>query len=257
MALQKRSILNRLVTEVPEGLPVTSAWLGERLGASRQLVRAYVQNQWLANPYRGIYVRNLDKLTWQTALVGVQRVSGLSCFPGGVTALQLLGYAHYLPMGAGSEVVLGGTDAPPTWLNRLDLPISFRALGRRLFATPDSGLVPHPVPGLEETLRNSSPPRAMLEVLAEVEDEASFTAAYELFEGLTSLNPAEVHALLLDCTHIKAKRLFLLMADKAGAAWGRKLEDGKFDLGSGKREVVRGGRLNRRFGVTVPEGFHD
>lgn len=257
MALQKRSILNRLVTEVPEGLPVTSAWLGARLGASRQLVHGYVRNQWLENPCRGIYVRNLDKLSWQTALVGVQQVAGLSCYPGGVTALQLLGYPQYLPLGSGSEVVLGGADIPPSWLERLGLPVSFRALGRRLFATPDTGLVEYPVPELGETLRISSATRGMLELLAEVVDEASFTVAYELFEGMTSLNPSEVRSILLDCTHIKAKRLFLLMTNKVGVAWGRKLEDGQFELGSGKREVVPGGRLNRRFGVTVPEGFHD
>lgn len=95
-----------------------------------------------------------------------------------------------------------------------------------------------------------------MELLSEVEDESSFKHAYELLEGLTSLRPQLIAQLLEDCDNIKAKRLFLLMAERSGHQWFKKLKTGHLDLGTGKRMVVRGGRLNGKYGVTVPEEFN-
>ena len=249
--------LNRMVTEVPEGLPVTSVWLHEEVGVSRQLVQQYVKNGWLANPCRGVYVRNPSKMTWLSALLAVQWVERRACYPSARSALGLLGFGQYLPLGEGSEQSLGGPDAPPFWLDRLGVEVSFHYAGKTLFSQEEAGLTDLPVAGFERKLRLSSAPRAFLEVLAGVKGEDNFRSAYELFEGMTSLNPNQVQALLVGCRHIKAKRLFLLMLDQAGHAWGRHLDREAVDLGSGKREVVKGGKLNRSYGVTVPEGFHD
>lgn len=257
MNLLQDNKLNRLMLQVPEGLPVTAAWLKKQIGVSRQSVQGYVKNGWLANPCRGVYVRNPSKMTWLSALLAVQWVESRSCYPSGRSALGLLGFGQYLPMGEGSEQSLSGPDTPPVWLDRLDVEVSFRYAGKTLFSEENAGLTDLPVAGFDRRLRLSSASRAFLEVLAGVKNEDDFRSAYELFEGMTALNPTQVQALLVECGHIKAKRLFLLMLDQAGHAWGRHLNRAAVDLGSGKREVVKGGKLNRSYEVTVPEGFHD
>ncbi len=257
MTLQQKSKLNRLMTMVPEGLPVTAAWLKQEVGVSRQLVQDYVKNGWLANPTRGVYVRNPAKLTWLSALLAVQWIEGRKCYPTGESALRLLGFGQYIPMGKGSEQGLGGPERPPLWLDRLELEVSFRYAEKTLFANEELGMTTFPVPGYEQALQIPTAARAILEMLAGVRDEDRFRAAYELFEGMTSLSPNQVQSLLVDCRHIKAKRLFMMLLDWVGHAWGRHLDREALDLGSGKRVVVKGGKLNAKYGVTVPEGFHD
>ena len=257
MDSKRQKILNRLVNEVPEGLPVTASWLRKRIGCSRQLARKYVKNNWLANPARGIYVRNISKMTWLSALLSTQRVCGLDCHPSASTALSLLGFTQYLGFGDKSYVALTGENKPPCWLSKLPLPVSFQYNARHLFKNSDVGLMEHPLPEYPYSLQISSAPRAFLELLFDVSDEDSFNSAYELFEGMTSFNPSHVELLLLECVSVKVKRLFFLMSEKAGHQWGGRLTSTDYNLGSGKRVVVRGGKLNAKYAVTVPEGFND
>jgi hypothetical protein len=93
--------------------------------------------------------------------------------------------------------------------------------------------------------------------LSEVDETpSSFSFAAELFEGLTTLRPAVVNALLKSCAHNKAKRLFLFLADYYAYPWIKRVDMDAIDLGRGKRMVTRGGKLDKRYQITVPEGFH-
>lgn len=257
MSLQKQNILKRLVSEVPEGLPVTGGWLKNQIGASRQLVQIYVKNHWLDNPCRGVYVRNISNMTWQSVLLSLQEICGFDCNPAGISALQMLGFTQYIIVGNAVNVKLRGTDPPPTWLEKLGLSVSFQYNGRRLFERQDTGLTEFQLYGYSESLLISSVPRAFLEELSEVTDEYSFNSSYELFEGMTSLNPGSVKDLLKECRNVKTLRLFFVMLEKAGHQWGKKLNSDDYYLGTGKRLVVKGGKLNRKYAVTVPEGFND
>jgi hypothetical protein len=81
---------------------------------------------------------------------------------------------------------------------------------------------------------------------------AEFHNTDQLFEGLANLRPASLTRLLQECTSIKAKRLFFFFADRHAHAWAKRLDPAQFDLGSGKRQIVKGGRLHREFEITVP-----
>jgi hypothetical protein len=72
-------------------------------------------------------------------------------------------------------------------------------------------------------------------------------------EGLPTLRPKLLQKLLEACTSVKAKRLFLHLADATGMPWRDALDDARIDLGKGKRQVVAGGRLDARYGITVPK----
>jgi hypothetical protein len=76
--------------------------------------------------------------------------------------------------------------------------------------------------------------------------------AVATFEGLTSLDPEVVQRLLEDCRSYKVRRVFLFLARQSGHAWFSKLDPSKIDLGKGKREVVKGGRYDAEYLITVP-----
>ena len=59
--------------------------------------------------------------------------------------------------------------------------------------------------------------------------------------------------LLRECRSVKVKRLFLWFADQHGHAWVERLDREGVDLGSGKRMLFRGGKLDRKYRITVPE----
>jgi len=73
----------------------------------------------------------------------------------------------------------------------------------------------------------------MFEVCYDVPDKESYEEAGLLMEGLTTLRPDLVQELLKECRSVKAKRLFMYLAEKQGHAWVKKLDLGKIDFGSG------------------------
>jgi len=101
----------------------------------------------------------------------------------------------------------------------------------------------------------SSPERAVLELLDEVPQRETFHQADMLMEGLRNLSPRRLHKLLVDCRSVKVKRLFLWFAERHDHAWLKQLNRKDIDLGHGKRMLVRGGKLDPKFNITVPENL--
>jgi hypothetical protein len=66
------------------------------------------------------------------------------------------------------------------------------------------------------------------------------------------LRPNVVQALLEQCTSAKVKRFFLWSAEEAQHQWFDRLDTAIVDLGSGKRQLFKGGRLNKKYAITVP-----
>jgi hypothetical protein len=99
----------------------------------------------------------------------------------------------------------------------------------------------------------SSPERAIMELLDEVPERETFHQADMLMEGLRNLSPRRLQNLLVNCRSVKVKRLFFWFSERHNHAWLPKLKRKEIDLGSGKRMLVRGGKLDRKFNITVPE----
>jgi hypothetical protein len=51
---------------------------------------------------------------------------------------------------------------------------------------------------------------------------------------------------------VKVKRLFLHLAEKQAHPWFKQLDVTRVSLGSGKRMIVAGGRLDPKYLITVP-----
>ncbi|MFK5948208.1 MAG: type IV toxin-antitoxin system AbiEi family antitoxin domain-containing protein [Methylococcales bacterium] len=276
MGLHKDNKLNKLHNLLPEGVAVPSKWLVEQ-GYSRQLVRKYVQSQWLQSLGRGVYARPQSVPNWQGLVLGMQHFAHSPFHVGGVSALNLQGYAHYLPLGgndkgnsnkANREIIhlwvqsnaRGKAPAKvPAWVKAVTIAETLTFHPRQLFDEPaqDVGFESIPSGVRDLQLKVSAPERAIMEVLYDVQDdEHAFTHALELFEGLTSLRPKRVNTLLQHCRSIKVKRLFLFMVDQFSYPWIARIEKNQLDLGSGKRVIVKGGKLDKQYLITVPERRH-
>lgn len=265
MGIQNNSVpnrlLNHLLKELPEGVAVPSAWLSKQ-GISPQLVRKYVASGWLTVLAHGAYARPAVPVDWQGVVLTLQRLAGQPVHVGGLSALNLQGLAHYLPLGAETRIHLWshgkGPAHLPAWVSAVSLPQRFVFHRQQLFAptVQDEGLASVPTRVRDWALAVAAPERAILEVLSLVDESvASFTHAAELFEGLPPLRPVLVQQLLEDCLSIKVKRLFLFLTTRHDTPWGRKLRTERVLLGQGKRLVTRGGRLDKKFGITVPEAY--
>lgn len=264
---------NQLERLLPEGLLVDAAWLGAH-GYSTSLRRQYVTAGRLEQPARQVYRRKRGSLGWQQVVVSLQSLLRRNLVVGGRTSLELQGFAHYLTQGT-RTVHLYGPSRPPNWLSKLKVDAEFEYHNsRRLFAhssdkpeydvndllSTSSPAVPadltaQPWGQWGWALILSSPERALLELLDELPDRESFHQVDALVEGLTSLSPRRLEKLLRDCRSVKVKRLFFLFADRHNHAWLKHINRGKVDLGNGKRMLVRGGKLNSAYQITVPRDF--
>lgn len=96
----------------------------------------------------------------------------------------------------------------------------------------------------------------MLELLDELPDRESFHQVDKLMEGLTNLSPRKLQKLLTDCRNVKVKRLFFFFADRHRHAWLKRLKKEEIYLGKGKRMLVKGGKLDAKYQITVPEDLN-
>ena len=261
MAMRSDSKLNRLQQELLEGLLADAAWL-EAHGYSSALRSQYVRAGWLDSPARRVYRRSRTPLTWQQVVISLQTLLDLPLAVGGRTALEQLGYAHYLSAEM-REVHLYGPKRPPTWLANLQLDMTFhwhnnlRLFPRDADAPPEPSPVMFSTAGMRLPIRYSSKERAILELLDELPGRESFHQVDALLEGLTDLSPRRLQSLLEACASVKVKRLFLFFADRHRHAWRSRLDVSRVDLGSGKRVLVKGGRLDPTYHITVPSDLGD
>ena len=98
----------------------------------------------------------------------------------------------------------------------------------------------------------SAPERAMMEVRERVPLVDSYEEARLLMEGAHDSASRIVQSLLEKCASVKVKRLFMLLAENCKHAWVQKVDLSKVDFGKGKRALVKGGRFDSKYKITVP-----
>jgi hypothetical protein len=271
------SKLSRLQTELGPGLLATASWLGAR-GYYRQLLDHYVSAGWLESPARGVYRRPGPALKWQQVVSSLQNVLALPVHVGGLTALDIEGYVHFLPLSESGAVHLYSQASLPSWLGKLPLRDRLFIHKERLFYEATSALEQKTGVAREAVSRSqafsiglkqltwgeydaplvySTPERAILEFLYEVPKRESISHANLLMRGLRTLSPRRLTELLQKCRSIKVKRLFLALAERTGQPWLEELEVDAFDLGKGKRVLVPGGKLHPKYLITLPENLDD
>jgi hypothetical protein len=273
---QKQEKLNYLQRSLPDGLVVDAAWL-EKNGYSGPLRKKYVTHGWLDRVARGVYRRpapalapKAEVVSWESVVISLQTLLKTHFVVGGRTALDLQGFAHYLSTAPQREVHLYGIGRRPGWVLKLNLESRFVFQNaKRLFPNDvildvdseandlllRSSYVRQRWGKWEWPLVTSSSERAILELLDEVPERETFHQADMLFEGLRNLSPRKLQPLLQACRSVKVKRLFLWFAERHQPQWLKALARGGIDLGKGKRMLVKGGKLDPTFNITVPESL--
>jgi hypothetical protein len=257
---------------VPEGMPVTRAWLARQDSAfDRHAVDNLVKSGLLVSVAPGLYTKPATRLTWQGVVSALQNVIRADLAVGGLSALELHGFAHYLPLSSRNKIHLYGKDNLPKWLNtavrdtqfvrHLPLPgLGSTGLVNQEYNTEDGRFYDFEDPGPYESrwpFTMSSPERAFLELLADIPGGISFAHADELLQGMTNLSPRRLTSLLEKCQSVKVRRLFYWLTERHAHAWVKKLPTpeslDQLGLGSGKRVLAKGGKLDAKYLITVPE----
>lgn len=278
MGTQIKEKLNWLQRFLPEGLLADATWLEDH-GYSGALRNKYVAHGWLDRIARGVYRRPPPQLpdgsaergvSWEGVVISLQTLLDAKFVVGGRTALELQGFAHYLSSAPQREVHLYGTDKRPAWILKLNLESRFVLHNaKRLFPNDvimdadkeandvlvRSSYVRQTRGKWEWPLVVSSSERAILELLDEMPERETFHQADMLFEGLRNLSPRKLEPLLQACRSVKVKRLFLWFAERHRPPWLSALDRSGIDLGKGKRMLVKGGKLDPKFNITVPESL--
>lgn len=242
--------INQLLQKLPSGSLFFSSWMREN-GISYELQRRYRDSEWLTTIGAGVMVRTGEKPTIYGALSSLNKQTGKHFYVGGLSALELAGYTHYVPMGRPVVYVGHPKDEwVPSWLRKHDWGVDLLLVTSEYFDT-DIGITPM-LQGAFEILV-STPERAFMECLNLAPRQYNLMDLYYVMEQLTALRPGTIQALLEQNTSVKMKRLFLYMAEKAGHAWFSDLDLQKIDTGSGKREIVPNGVYDNKYQIVIPE----
>jgi len=251
MATKSKTKINRLISQWSAGTSGATSYLVDS-GFSRDLLIKYKNSGWLESFGRGAYIRAGDKVEWPGALYTLQNQLSLPVHAGGKTALQLKGYAHYLPARQNKVFLYGPRGLIlPAWFKQDRFGVQFVVTRTNLFPTDRrEGFTDFRE--RDFSVRIAAPERAAMEMLHLVPKEVGFAEAQLIVENLVALRTDVVLRLLEACRSVKVKRLFLYMAEKKDHTWLSKLDLPKVVLGKGKRMIVRHGRLDAKYQITVP-----
>ena len=249
---------------------VDTSWLRGQ-GIDSKSIHGYVARGWLERVVRGVYRRPLPEgvylgpdAAWQIPLLSLQWIMNHDVHLGGESALALAGDMHYLPLEHDPVHTYGDV---PSWLRRLPIRNRFIVHRRALFGDDLTGIIDADHDAQSDNsgttagqsidvwrwpIKTSSPERAILEALDELPSRGSFHNLDMIFEGLVSLRPKQLAALLSSCQSVKVRRLFFVFADRHQHAWRRHMDTSQVDFGSGPRALVEGGKLHPTYRIYVP-----
>ena len=250
---------------LPYGMLATKRWLADQ-GLSAHALDNAVKTETLLLLATGVYSQYSRSVSWEGVIASMQRMekdgseNASPVVVGGLSALGLSGLSQYLSLGNTPHIHLYVQGRLPTWLARLSLPMKFEG-HRTSKLWPESVLQnkafikEHEWEAELPPVYFSCPEKAILELLMDLPDRVTFEHADELMQGLVNLSPRKLDTLLKACKSVKAKRLFFWMAKRQAYPWFSKLNVKDYDLGSGKRVVAKGGKLDTDYLITVPSNM--
>lgn len=250
MTTYNKDRIKTLFKNFVPGSLVTSTWLEEK-GVSRSLQKHYLRSGWLETFGRGAYKKPGDTITWQGAISAIQQQSELNVHVGAGSALMLHGLSHYLRLNQESLFLFTPHKRKiPKWF--LDADWDFNVLHKQTeFLPSEIGLTTYEEGNF--TLKVSSPERAILECLYLAPRHFDLVECYHLMEGLVNLKPKLLSELLVECSSIQVKRLFLYMAEKAKHQWLHFVKTEQINLGNGNRMLTKNGVYVSKYQLSIPK----
>ncbi|MEO6283060.1 MAG: type IV toxin-antitoxin system AbiEi family antitoxin [Dyadobacter sp.] len=251
--LNNIKIKNLLENWLP-GHVATSAWLKE-MGVSRQLVQRYQQSGWVEAIGVGAYKRPKEFVGWYGAVASLQKQLSLDVHVGGPTAFSVRGGGHYLRLGKEPIFLFSVLNEHlPKWFTDFNWGNPIHHLRTSTFPV-DVGVGSYNHLNIE--LKVSAPELAILECLYISPKAFDLLECYQILEGQQTLRPELMQQLLVECSSVRVKRLFLYMAQKAKLPVMKYLDLEKIDLGTGDRSIVKQGVYNSKFRISIPKELVD
>lgn len=223
-------------------------------GLTRPDVDYYVRSGFLSSFARGLYHRKSDySLTWQEVVASLADL-GYEAHVGGASVVRDAGLEHFVSVSnSATSISLYSAESLPKWLS--DTPIQ-----EILTATKQSWLMK--LPGSvyrtqsfgqwNRELKYATLELALLEQLVDAKLESDIVAIDRQLEGMANLSPTRLNELLKLCPNVKAKRLCGWLLERHDHAWIKRIDWNTVDLGKGKRSIIKGGRYNDQWQITVP-----
>ena len=233
MSTTSQTKINQLLQSLPPGAVYLSSWMKLK-NISNDLQHRYIKSAWLTPIGTGVMIRTGDTPTLYGAIYSLNTQTGKHLTIGAMSALEIHGYSHYLPM---------------LWFRKYDWGVTLRLFTTEIFNS-DTGITTTRQGVFE--LPISTPERAFMECLHLAPQYYDITDLYYVMEMLSILPPKNVQRLLEECRSVKVKRLFLFMAEKARHTWFEALDLDRIDLGSGKRVIAKGGVYDKKYQITIP-----
>lgn len=244
--------INSLLQKLPSGALYFGAWLNEN-GISYSLQRHYRNSQWLTAIDKGVMYRTGEKPTIFSALSCFNSQLGKNFHIGAMSALEMRGFAHYIPLGRQTIVIYcPNNEWFPKWFSKYNWGVEVL---KKYSEFSETGVTTINENNFDVSV--SSPERAFLESLDLAPQYYNLTDLYQVMEMLNGLRPNLLQSLLEECKSIKIKRLFLYMAEKAGHSWLEDLDLSKIYLGIGKRAIVKNGVYVSKYQITIPKDLAD
>lgn len=254
MSLQNSIKIKNLLESWPPGYVATSAWLKE-MGISRQLTQRYQQSGWIEPLGAGAYKRPKEPTEWYGGVASLQSQLSLEIHVGGPTAFSIRGASHYVRLGKEKIFLFSALKKKlPKWFVEFDWGHPIRHVKTSILPQ-DLGVGTYLHNGIE--IKVAVLERAILECLYISPKAFDLLECYQMLEGQLTLRPDMMQNLLIACSSVRVKRLFLYMADKANLPVMEYLDIEKIDLGAGDRSIVKNGVYNARFKISIPKELVD
>ena len=209
------SLIKSLQTSGPRGRPLDSSVL-RRLGISSALAHDYVKSGWLVRLGRGVFMFAGDTLQRDSTLGFLEsRMPGLHV--AAKTALAWHGYRQNVAQQ--EKLIPWGTrkGSLPTWFTDR---FQARYTSCKLFDDHlPAGFCLAPLLNSQNGPTVSTPERALLEMLSELDTHESLEETRNIMELVRQLRTKHLATLIKHCRMIKAVRLCVVWAEELGLPW--------------------------------------
>ena len=241
--------IQQIIEKQPRDAVMFGSWLSSH-GIDARGQYSYMRSGWLDRISKGVYQIHGTTPSLMSAISSYNSQLGKKCTIGAYTALEFRGFSHYSSLGKPVAYLFGDkNDRLPAWLleKEWDMTVKYMTtsfLGEGLLGVETLTINHH-------NLLVSSPERAIFECLNLPDSSSSLLDIYYVMEGLTTLRPKLIMALLEACTSQKVKRLFLYMAEKAKHSWWNALDLESITLGKSRMMVTPTGRYINKYNMTI------
>jgi len=244
------SKINKILAKWLPGDVHTLRWF-EANEVSQRVAYSYSKTGATRKIGSGVFALPDDELSWLGAVRAMQEELSLPIHVSARKALELQGASHNVAQARRPRVtiVASARMRVPTWVrgNDWDVDLAFK---QSTLIIGEQELVDFTVSGI--TIKLAAREQAILELIDGLDLSKNFEAAQNHLSSLMTLRPKTMQDLLERCSSAKVKRVFLFLAEKLELPFFRKLKLDDVDLGSGKRVVVKGGRYDAKYQITVP-----